>query len=121
MCQSSNDVYPTAENIVLYRETGRALEGVAALENSFARKSKEFGGVVRLGRTCLQDGVPMTLGQVFAGFHGVIRRSRERLEALREGFRVGVLGGTVIGTGLGVLPGYVEAVYPHLSLSLIHI
>ena len=115
MCQSSNDVYPTAENIVLYRETGRALEGVAALENSFARKSKEFGGVVRLGRTCLQDGVPMTLGQVFAGFHGVIRRSRERLEALREGFRVGVLGGTVIGTGLGVLPGYVEAVYPHLS------
>ena len=115
MCQSSNDVYPTAENIVLYRETGRALEGVAALENSFARKSKEFGGVVRMGRTCLQDGVPMTLGQVFAGFHGVIRRSRERLEALREGFRVGVLGGTVIGTGLGVLPGYVEAVYPHLS------
>lgn len=115
MCQSSNDVYPTAENIVLYRETGRALEGVAALENSFARKSKEFRGVVRLGRTCLQDGVPMTLGQVFAGFHGVIRRSRERLEALREGFRVGVLGGTVIGTGLGVLPGYVEAVYPHLS------
>mgnify|MGYP000181708343 CR=1 FL=1 len=115
MCQSSNDVYPTAENIVLYRETGRALEGVAALENSFARKSKEFGGVVRLGRTCLQDGVPMTLGQVFAGFHGVIRRSRKRLEALREGFRVGVLGGTVIGTGLGVLPGYVEAVYPHLS------
>ena len=115
MCQSSNDVYPTAENIVLYRETGRALEGVAALEISFARKSKEFGGVVRLGRTCLQDGVPMTLGQVFAGFHGVIRRSRERLEALREGFRVGVLGGTVIGTGLGVLPGYVEAVYPHLS------
>ena len=109
MCQSSNDVYPTAENIVLYRETGRALEGVAALENSFARKSKEFGGVVRLGRTCLQDGVPMTLGQVFAGFHGVIRRSRERLEALREGFRVGVLGGTVIGTGLGVLPGYVNA------------
>ena len=115
MCQSSNDVYPTAENIVLYRETGRALEGVAALENSFARKSKEFGGVVRLGRTCLQDGVPMTLGQVFAGFHGVIRRSRERLETLREDFRVGVLGGTVIGTGLGVLPGYVEAVYPHLS------
>lgn len=115
MCQSSNDVYPTAENIVLYRETGRALEGVAALENSFARKSKEFGGVVRLGRTCLQDGVPMTLGQVFAGFHGVIRRSRERLETLREGFRVGVLGGTVIGTGLGVLPGYVESVYPHLS------
>ena len=120
MCQSSNDVYPTAENIVLYRETGRALEGVAALENSFARKSKEFGGVVRLGRTCLQDGVPMTLGQVFAGFHGVIRRSRERLETLREDFRVGVLGGTVIGTGLGVLPGYVEAVYPHLRAIVVY-
>ena len=83
--------------------------------NSFARKSKEFGGVVRLGRTCLQDGVPMTLGQVFAGFHGVIRRSRERLEALREGFprrRARRYGHR---NGLGVLPGYVEAVYPHLS------
>ncbi|MFR8580906.1 lyase family protein [Bilophila wadsworthia] len=113
MCQSSNDVYPTAENIVLYRETGRALEGVAALENSFARKSKEFGGVVRLGRTCLQDGVPMTPRRCspVPGSSDIT----ERLEALREGFRVGVLGGTVIGTGLGVLPGYVEAVYPHLS------
>lgn len=115
MCQSSNDVYPTAENIVLYREIGRTLEGVARLENCLCAKSEEFKDVVRLGRTCLQDGVPMTLGQVFAGFHGVIRRGRLRLEALRDDFRTGVLGGTVIGTGIGALPGYVEAVYPHLS------
>ncbi|HIU16910.1 MAG TPA: lyase [Candidatus Avidesulfovibrio excrementigallinarum] len=115
MCQSSNDVYPTAENLVLYREIGRTLEGVARLEASLAEKTEAFKDVVRLGRTCLQDGVPMTLGQVFCGFHGVIRRGRMRLEALRDDFRTGVLGGTVVGTGIGVLPGYVEAVYPHLS------
>ncbi|MDO5537573.1 MAG: lyase family protein, partial [Desulfovibrionaceae bacterium] len=115
MCQSSNDVYPTAENIVLYREIGRTLEGVAKLERSLAAKADEFRDVVRLGRTCLQDGVPMTLGQVFAGFHGAISRGRRRLETMREDFRTGVLGGTVIGTGFGALPGFTEAVYPHLT------
>lgn len=115
MCQSSNDVYPTAENIVLYRQIGAALGGVKQLEAALAEKSAEFRDVARLGRTCLQDGVPMTLGQVFAGFHGAIKRGGKRLEAMREEFGQGLLGGTVLGTGIGVKPGYVEAVYPHLS------
>lgn len=118
MCQSSNDVYPSAENIVLYREIGRTLEGVKKLENVLNKKAKEFEKIVRLGRTCLQDGVPMTLGQVFAGFHGVIYRGRKRLEKIRDIFRNAVLGGTVLGTGIGIQPGYVEAVYPHLNAIL---
>ena len=67
MCQSSNDVYPTVQSIVLYRQIGEALESVQLLEDALGDKAKEFKNIVRLGRTCLQDAVPNTFGQVFGG------------------------------------------------------
>lgn len=115
MCQSSNDVFPTAEQIVLYREIGRVAEAALAFERALEDKAREFATVVRLGRTAMQDGVPMTLGQAFIGFRGMIRRNRKLLEAHRDACRVGVLGGTITGTGLGALPGYAERVYPRLG------
>lgn len=114
MCQSSNDVYPTAEHIVLYREIGDVLASVEILENALADKAREFKDIVRLGRTALQDGVPMTMGQVFAGFRGLVRRNRKLLEVWRDEYRTVVIGGTVSGTGLGIMPGYFERIHADL-------
>lgn len=115
MCQSSNDIYPTAENIVLYREIGAALESAKYLEDALKEKALEFKDVVRLGRTCMQDAVPMTYGQVFGAWHSLVARNRKRLEAYRPEFQGAILGATVLGTGMGQMPGYSENVFKNLS------
>lgn len=115
MCQSSNDAYPTAQSIVLYREVGEALESVKYLENAIKEKALEFKDVVRLGRTCLQDAVPMTFGQVFGAWHSLIARHRKRLEVYRPELSKAILGATVLGTGMGQMPGYHENIYKNLS------
>ena len=115
MCQSSNDTYPTAEAIVLYRMIGKTLESVKYMEEHLAKKALEFKDAVRLGRTCMQDAVPMTFGQVFGGYHAMMQRNRRRLEALRPEYQEAILGATVLGTGIGQMPGYNEAVFENLS------
>ena len=115
MCQSSNDTYPTCEAIVLYRMIGSTLEAVKYMEEALAAKAIQFKDDVRLGRTCMQDAVPMTFGQVFGGWHCMMRRNRMRLEKLRPEYQEAVLGATVLGTGMGELPGYNELVYKNLS------
>ena len=115
MCQSSNDTYPTAECIVLYRMIGETLESVKYFEDALAAKAREFRDDVRLGRTCMQDAVPMTFGQVFGGWQAMVQRNRKRLEAMRPEFQSAILGATVLGTGIGCMPGYRERIYPVLS------
>lgn len=115
MCQSSNDVYPTVQSIVFYRMIGDVLDSVELLENSLGRRALEFKDAVRLGRTCLQDAVPNTFGQVFGGWQHMIWRLRVRLQDFREGCRSVPLGATVLGTGMGQMPGYGEAVMKELS------
>lgn len=115
MCQSSNDVYPTAEHIVLYRAIGEVLESAEIFENALADKAREFAPVVRAGRTALQDAVPMTMGQAFVGFRGLVRRNRKLLEQWRDEYRSVVIGGTITGTGLGIMPGYFERIHADLS------
>ena len=115
MSQSSNDVFPTVEHIVLFRETGLLVDALQLLEEAVAAKEKEFSDVVRLGRTALQDAVPMTMGQLFSGYASALRRCRRRLQDFRGEFATGMLGATAIGTGMGMQPGYFDAVYPHLS------
>lgn len=115
MCQSSNDTYPAAEAIVLYRMIGDALEAIEYMENALAAKAIEFKDDVRLGRTCMQDAVPMTFGQVFGGWHAMMKRNRVRLEKMRPEFQETILGATVLGTGIGQMPGYHEAIYKNLS------
>ena len=78
-------------------------------------KARDFKSVVRLGRTGLQDALPMTWGQVFAGWLRSVQRAREQLESLKEVFSYGVLGGTAVGTGMGVMPGYPERIFENLS------
>ena len=105
MCQSSNDVFPTVEAIVLHRRIKRVCDALKRLEKTVAKKALEFESVIRLGRTGLQDAVPMTYGQVFGGWQSQLRRNRITLEHYRQTFEEGVLGATVLGTGMGQLPG----------------
>ncbi|WP_282163411.1 lyase family protein [Turicimonas muris] len=115
MCQSSNDVYPTVQSIVLYRQIGEALESVQLLEDALGDKAKEFKNIVRLGRTCLQDAVPNTFGQVFGGWKHMIHRLKNRLADYRDEYTSVVLGATVLGTGMGQMPGYSEHIMDNLS------
>ena len=115
MCQSSNDTYPAAEAIVLYRMIKKTVESVKYFEDALKEKAIEFKDLPRLGRTCMQDAVPMTFGQVFAAWQSLVQRNRKRLEKLLPEYQETILGATVLGSGMGEMPGYNEAVYKHLS------
>ncbi len=115
MCQSSNDVVPTAKGIAIYNEVGRVIKAAAHLEAALEAKAAEFADVVKMGRTCLQDAVPITLGQEFSGYAAGIRRNRILLEKERERWNTGVLGATAVGTGMGCMPGFSEHIYKNLS------
>jgi aspartate ammonia-lyase len=114
--QSTNDVYPTAVKLSLLlasRGLGAALEGLA---ESFAEKSVDFADIVKLGRTQLQDAVPMTLGQEFGAFATTVRKDIAALAAALDELRQINLGGTAIGTQLNAPLGYSEAVIAELSV-----
>lgn len=115
MCQSSNDVFPTASAIVLHRESGALLSAVLELEDALVARSRETKNMVRIGRTCLQDAVPLTFGQAFSGCAALVARCRKHLAAYRKKPVVGLLGATAVGTGIGLQPGFLKNVYGDLS------
>ena len=99
--QSTNDVYPTAVKVAaifLFRELSQE---IANVQGAFQRKEKEFAGVVKIGRTELQEAVPITLGAEFSAFGEGFARDRWRTFKCEERLRVVNLGGTAVGTGLG--------------------
>lgn len=112
--QSTNDVYPTAIKVGLSLTLQSLLEELALLRTAFLDKAHEFHDVLKVGRTQLQDAVPMTLGQEFNGFATTIREDYNRL---RENayllFEIN-MGATAIGTGITTHPGYAPAVLTHL-------
>ncbi|MBB4070897.1 aspartate ammonia-lyase [Leucobacter sp. OH2974_COT-288] len=112
--QSTNDTYPTAIKIALVFSIKSLLEELALLADSFEAKGKEFAGILKVGRTQLQDAVPMTLGQEFNAFAVTLREDVDRLnEAMRLLYEVN-MGATAIGTGINAPKGYKEAVIKHL-------
>jgi len=113
--QSTNDTYPTALKLALDRQLGRLLDEMERLEASFAVKALEFRDIIKVGRTQLQDAVPMTLGQEFGGFAHMVRDSRAGLEFVRPALRTISLGATAIGTGIAADPHFAEAARRHLS------
>ncbi|MGB3305424.1 MAG: aspartate ammonia-lyase [Thermomicrobiales bacterium] len=113
--QSTNDTYPTAFKIGLRLAVTRMLEELQLLEDAFAAKGREFAGILKVGRTQLQDAVPMTLGQEFAGFATTLEEDHSDLEALFPYLMEINLGATAIGTGITADPRYAEAVRRHLS------
>ena len=114
MSQSTNDVYPTALKMATYRSAQRLLDQMALLEASFERKSAEFRSFLKVGRTQLQDAVPMTLGQEFGTYAVMLGEDRQRLgEALPLICEIN-LGATAIGTGINAHPDYAVLVRKHL-------
>lgn len=113
--QSTNDVYPTAVKIATVFAVRGLLKSMAVLQDSFARKAVEFRDVLKMGRTQLQDAVPMTLGQEFSAYAVMIDEDRNRLDEAVQLIHEINLGATAIGTGLNAPAGYAEAARRHLS------
>ncbi|MEV0947465.1 aspartate ammonia-lyase [Rhodococcus sp. NPDC049939] len=109
LSQSTNDVYPTAINIATIFAIGDLLDALQALQDAFATKAVEFADTVKMGRTQLQDAVPMTLGQEFTTYSVMIDEDRERLSEASLLVHEINLGATAIGTGLNAPVGYAEA------------
>lgn len=114
MSQSTNDVYPTALRIAAIRMLIPLAESCAALQRALQAKEAEFAGVLKVGRTELQDAVPITLGQEFSAWAEAIARDRWRLYKVEERLRQINLGGTAVGTGLNAERKYIYSVIEHL-------
>lgn len=114
MGQSTNDVYPTAVKVAVQFAVHRLQLAMTALDKAFADKAVEFSGLLKMGRTQLQDAVPMTLGQEFGSYAVMVGEDVDRLgEATRLVAEIN-LGGTAIGTGLNAHQGYAGAVCEEL-------
>ncbi|MDJ0357510.1 aspartate ammonia-lyase [Paenarthrobacter sp. PH39-S1] len=113
--QSTNDVYPTALRVGLYRSAEDLLNAMAGLRRSFAAKAEEFAGYLKMGRTQLQDAVPMTLGQEFKTFAVMMAEDEQRLREAMELISEVNLGGTAIGTGLNSHVDYARLACQHLA------
>jgi aspartate ammonia-lyase len=112
--QSTNDVYPTSLSIALINSNKKLIEVLKQLIEAFQSKAGEFKHVIKMGRTQLQDAVPMTLGQSFEAFASTLTEEVERLYQNADLFKEVNMGGTAIGTGINADPRYGEKVISHL-------
>ena len=113
--QSTNDVYPTALRLAAWFGIGELLREMAALRLAFEAKGAEFADVLKIGRTQLQDAVPMTLGQELMAFAVMIGEDEQRLNEARALLTEVNLGATAVGTGINAPAGYAETVVPLLA------
>jgi fumarate hydratase, class II len=110
MSQSSNDNFPSAMYIAAAVNTKqRLLPSVAALRDAIDAKAKEWADIVKIGRTHMQDATPITLGQEWSGYVGMLSDDLERIENALHGVYRLALGGTAVGTGINAAPGFAEA------------
>jgi aspartate ammonia-lyase len=115
LSQSTNDVYPTAMKLALHSQIEGLAHAMKDLAAAFLAKGDEFSPFIKMGRTQLQDAVPMTLGQEFTAFGRTILEDVQRLGEAQALIREINMGGTAIGTGITAPRGYAEAVRAHLS------
>jgi len=116
MSQSSNDTFPTAMHIAACTAiVERLLPSVRALRDALAERAEEFADIVKIGRTHLQDAVPLTLGQEFGGYVAQLDADAERLELTLPGLYELAAGGTAVGTGLNSPPGFADAVASEIA------
>lgn len=105
MAQSSNDAFPTAMHIAAAIEMhNKLLPALKKLQATFLLKEKEFAGIVKIGRTHLQDATPLMLSQEFSGYVSLLERSIQRIESSLDGLYDLAIGGTAVGTGLNCHP-----------------
>jgi fumarate hydratase, class II len=109
MSQSSNDTFPTAMHIAAATETARGLIPAAKkLRDALDAKAKEFAGIVKIGRTHLQDATPLTVEQEFSGWVSLLDRDLARIAQALDGLYDLAIGGTAVGTGLNAHPEFAE-------------
>jgi aspartate ammonia-lyase len=106
--QSTNDAYPTAIHVGLYYRHLELLPHLQELIAAFRAKGQEFANIIKMGRTQLQDAVPMTLGQTFNGFASILEDEIKHLNEAAADFLTVNMGATAIGTGICAEPGYAE-------------
>ena len=116
MAQSSNDTFPTAMHIAIAMLIAEALiPAVTRLRDALAARAREFDDIVKIGRTHLQDAVPLTLGQEFSGYVAQLDADIRRLHAVQPDLYELAIGGTAVGTGLNAPPGFGEAVAARIA------
>src|SRR5882724_522853 len=114
--QSSNDTFPTAMHIAAATETARRLlPAVKKLRDALDAKAKEFAGIVKIGRTHLQDATPLTVGQEFSGWVSLLDRDLTRISDALDGLYDLAIGGTAVGTGLNAHPEFAERAAKKIS------
>ena len=115
MSQSTNDVYPTAGKLTVLKMTPGALRQLERLAEALEEKAAEFDDVLKMGRTQLQDAVPIRLGQEFSAYAAAVRRDIGRLTQAQEEMRSVNLGGTAVGTSLNATPAYLYNITANLQ------
>lgn len=115
LSQSTNDVYPTAAKLALIWMSDDMIPAIEQLRDAFFAKAEEFKDVIKMGRTQLQDAVPMTMGQEFKAYGVTINEDIERLREVQALCREINMGATAVGTGINTLPSYTELVCKYLS------
>jgi aspartate ammonia-lyase len=114
MAQSTNDVIPTAIRLGALAELPALTEALTRLTRAFLAKGAAFDGIVKSGRTHLQDATPIRLGQEFAAFGHTVERNRDRITRAADDLRDLGIGGTAVGTGLNAEPEYPKLMIKHL-------
>ena len=110
MAQSSNDSFPSAMCIAAATNvTARLISAVTALRDAIDVKAGEWKDIVKIGRTHMQDATPLTLGQEWSGYTGMLSDNLDRIESALLGVYRLALGGTAVGTGINSSPGFAEA------------
>ena len=117
MSQSSNDSFPSAMYLAAaVNVTGRLLPAVTALRDAITRKADEWKDIVKIGRTHMQDATPITLGQEWSGYAGMLSDNLERIQDALTGVYRLSLGGTAVGTGINAAPGFAEVVAAEIAV-----
>lgn len=115
MSQSTNDVFPTAIHISTLKLLEKLLDTMDYMLDAFRKKAQEFDHVIKMGRTHLQDAVPIRFGQEFEAYSRVIERDIKRIKQSRQHLYEVNMGATAVGTGLNADPRYIENVVKHLA------
>ena len=115
MSQSTNDVFPTATRLALLLSHGPLVDAARKLAAALEGKAADFSGVLKVGRTHLQDAVPITLGEEFSGYAACVARAADGLDTASEQLTELNLGATAVGTGLNASTDYAEAAITHLT------
>ena len=114
--QSSNDTYPTAMSIAVYKQViDFTLPGIQALKTTIKHKSREFAEVIKIGRTHMMDATPLTLGQEFSGYRQQLENGIKSIEFSMLGVAEIALGGTAVGTGINTPKGYADLVAKNIA------